>query len=136
MRATVLFPLIFPIKFTAIFFLLLFLFWLMITFFPLFHSWSLVRTFRHDRQSCNCLLFVKSVFTCCATFYAGTKTHGKFNIKVFKQVYKAKTQPSFMHNGSFLFIPHSKRKKLITLNFSHACYRCGDKCAKCLRVFV
>ena len=56
--------------------------------------------------------------------------------KVFKQVYNAKTQPSFMPNGSLLFIPLSKRKKLIILNFSHARYRCGDECAKRLRVFV
>ena len=43
MRATVLFPLIFPIKFTVIFFLLLlFLFKLIINFLNFFHSWSLV----------------------------------------------------------------------------------------------
>ena len=72
MRATVLFSLTFPIKFTVIFFfLLLFVFQLMIIFFNFFHSWSfavirghswsfviihgyswsLVCTFRHDSQS-------------------------------------------------------------------------------------
>ena len=55
--------------------------------------------------------------------------------KLFKQVYNAKTQPSFMPNGSLLFTPLSKEKKKI-LNFSHARYRCGDECAKRLRVFV
>ena len=47
--------------------------------------------------------------------------------KVTKQVYNAKTQLSFMHNGSLLFIPLSERKKLVTLNFSHARYRREDK---------
>ena len=57
--------------------------------------------------------YVELVFTCCATFYAATKTHGKFCItKVTKQGYNAKTQLSFMHNGSLLFIPLSKRKKI------------------------
>ena len=43
MRATVLFPLIFPIKFTVIFFfLLLFLFKLIINFLNFFHLWSFV----------------------------------------------------------------------------------------------
>ena len=48
MRATVLLRLIYPIKFTTIFFLLLFLFWLMINFFPLFHSWSFVVIHGHS----------------------------------------------------------------------------------------
>ena len=32
--------------------------------------------------------------------------------KVIKQGYHVKTQPSFMHNGSLLFIPLNKRKKI------------------------
>ena len=31
--------------------------------------------------------------------------------KLFKQVYNAKTQPSFVPNGSLLFTPLSKEKK-------------------------
>ena len=56
--------------------------------------------------------------------------------KATKQVYNAKTQPSFMPNVLLLFIPLSKRKESITLNFSHARYRRGDGCAKRLSVFV
>ena len=41
-----------------------------------------------------------------------------------------------MPNVLLLFIPLSKRKELITLNFSHARYRRGDGCAKRLSVFV
>ena len=41
-----------------------------------------------------------------------------------------------MHNGSLSFIPLAKRKKLITLNFSHAHHRHGDECAKHFHVFV
>ena len=64
----------------------------------------------------------------CAIFYAATKTHGKFSMtKVTKQVYNEKTQLSFVHNGSLLFIPLGERKKLITLNFSPAHYRRGDE---------
>ena len=47
--------------------------------------------------------------------------------KVTKQVYNAKTQLYFMHNGSLSFIPLGERKKLITLNFSPARYRRGDE---------
>ena len=47
--------------------------------------------------------------------------------KVTKQVYNEKTQLSFVHNGSLLFIPLGERKKLITLNFSPAHYRRGDE---------
>ena len=56
--------------------------------------------------------------------------------KVIKQGYHVKTQPSFMHNGSLLFIPLNKRKKSITLTFSDVHYRHGDECAKRLSVFV
>ena len=41
-----------------------------------------------------------------------------------------------MHNGSLSFIPLAKRKKLITLNFSHAHHCHGDECAKHFHVFV
>ena len=56
--------------------------------------------------------------------------------KVTKQVYNAKTQLSFTYKWSLLLILISKRKKLITLNFSQARYLPGDERAKRLSVFV
>ena len=57
--------------------------------------------------------YVRLVFTFCATFFAATKTRGKFSItKGNLTGLQRETQPSFMNNDSLLFIPLSKRQKV------------------------